>query len=86
MSTSAQLHAMASRAQWLVGVLWHIKLGTRPRKAQVGAVTGNIQVAMEVKDQDGRTNGRVISQCSGPEPEVILKFHLMRTTQPDLAD
>ncbi len=56
-------------------------------RGQVGAVTGNVQVTMEVKDQDGRTIERVISQCSG-EPEVT-QFHSMvfqRTTQPHFGE
>ncbi|KAI0717219.1 cytoplasmic protein [Cerioporus squamosus] len=56
-------------------------------RGQVGSVTGNVQVTMEVKDQDGRTIERVISQCSG-EPEVT-QFHsmvFMRTTQPHFGE
>ena len=56
-------------------------------RGQVGAVTGNVQVSMEVRDQDGRTIERVISQCSG-EPEVT-QFHSMvfqRTTQPHFGE
>ena len=56
-------------------------------RGQVGTVTGNVRVTMEVKDQDGRTIERVISQCSG-EPEVT-QFHSMvfqRTTQPHFGE
>ncbi|RDX50021.1 cytoplasmic protein [Lentinus brumalis] len=56
-------------------------------RGQVGSVTGNVQVTMEVRDQDGRTVERVISQCSG-EPEVT-QFHSMvfqRTTQPHFGE
>ena len=59
--------------------------GTRRNVAAFGRgpFTGNVQVSMEVRDQDGRKIDRVISQCSG-EPETS-QFHSMviqRTTQP----
>ncbi|EIW63135.1 cytoplasmic protein [Trametes versicolor FP-101664 SS1] len=56
-------------------------------RGQVGSLTGNVQVTMEVRDQDGRTIDRVITQCSG-EPEVS-QFHSMvfqRTTQPQYCE
>ena len=41
--------------------------GTRRNVAAFGRgpFTGNVQVSMEVRDQDGRKIDRVISQCSG---------------------
>ncbi|OCH91820.1 cytoplasmic protein [Obba rivulosa] len=49
----------------------------------VRSVSGNVQVTIEVKDKDGRTIERAISQCSG-EPAVTY-FHsvvFQRTSQP----
>ncbi|KAI8969583.1 cytoplasmic protein [Trametes punicea] len=56
-------------------------------RGQVGSLTGNVQVTMEVRDQDGRTIENMISQCAG-EPEVT-QFHSMvfqRTTQPHFGE
>ncbi|KAH9917284.1 cytoplasmic protein [Amylocystis lapponica] len=56
-------------------------------RGQVGHVNGNVQVTIEVKDQDGRTIDRVITQCSGEPP--ITQFHSMvfqRTNQPTFGE
>ena len=52
-----------------------------------GQVTGNVQVTMEVRNQEGRMIDRAISQCSG-EPEMA-QWHSMvfqRTTQPHFGE
>ncbi|OBZ66616.1 Dedicator of cytokinesis protein 3 [Grifola frondosa] len=56
-------------------------------RGQVGSVAGNVQVTMEVRDKDGRTIDRVISQCSGePETTYFNSLVFQRTSQPHFGE
>ena len=57
------------------------------RVGSVGTVSGNVQVSIEVKDQDGRTVENMISRCSG-EPEMTQwnSMVFQRTSQPTFGE
>jgi dedicator of cytokinesis protein 3 len=56
-------------------------------RGQVGTVSGNVQVSVEVRDSNGRTIDRVISRSSGEPP--MSEFNSMvfqRTSQPSYGE
>lgn len=57
------------------------------RVGSVGTVSGNVQVSIEVKDQDGRTVENMISRCSG-EPQITQWSSMVfqRTSQPTFGE
>lgn len=57
------------------------------RVGSVGTVSGNVQVSVEVKNQDGRTMENVLSRCSGePEMPQWNSMVFQRTAQPTFGE
>ena len=56
-------------------------------RRQVGSVTGNVQVTVEVRDISGRTIESVITRCSGePEMSEYNSMVFQRTSQPSFGE
>ncbi|PCH43835.1 cytoplasmic protein [Wolfiporia cocos MD-104 SS10] len=56
-------------------------------RGSVSNVSGNVQVTIEVRDKEGRTIERLISQCSGePEMTYFNSTVFQRTSQPTFGE